>query len=88
MITDSLEDVSKYQRQRSFDFMLSDGLESYVWYKGNLLTVGDVIQTTGATAVRSHSLVETQEDEGGEEDARGLGRRHQLGRIHEQNYKF
>ena len=38
--------------------MLSDGLESYVWYKGNLLTVGDVIQTTGATAVRSHSLVE------------------------------
>ena len=62
-ITDSLEDVSQYQRQRSFDFMLSDGLESYVWYKGNLLTVGDVLQTTGATAVRSHSLIEV-EDEG------------------------
>jgi 8-oxo-dGTP pyrophosphatase MutT (NUDIX family) len=56
-ITDSLVGLSQYQRQRSFEFKLEDGLESYVWYKGNLLTVGDVIQSTGATAVRSHLLV-------------------------------
>ena len=57
-VTDSLKGVTKYQRQRSFEFVLSDGLESYVWHKGNLLTVGDVIKSTGATSVRSHLLEE------------------------------
>jgi 8-oxo-dGTP pyrophosphatase MutT (NUDIX family) len=66
-ITDSLEGVTQYQRQRSFEFRLSDGLESYVWYKGNLLTVGDVIKSTGATAVKSHVLKEMPgEDQDGD----------------------
>jgi 8-oxo-dGTP pyrophosphatase MutT (NUDIX family) len=56
-ITDSLVGLSQYQRQRSFEFRFDDDMESYVWYKGNLLTVGDVIQATGATSVRSHLLV-------------------------------
>ncbi len=55
-VTDSIEGVTKYQRQRSFEFVLADGLQSYVWHKGNLLTVGDVINSTGATSVRSHLL--------------------------------
>ena len=60
-ITDSLAGLSKYQRERSFDFVLSDGLESYVWHEGNLVTVGDVLQSSGATAVKSHLLVEASE---------------------------
>lgn len=65
-ITDSLAGLSQYQRQRSFEFMLLDGLESYVWHKGNLLTVGDVIQSTGATAVKAHLLVEKRDEGEGE----------------------
>lgn len=68
-ITDSFAGLSLYQRQRSFEFMLSDGLEdgleSFVWHEGNLLTVRDVIKSTGATAVKSHLLLDTSE--GGKE---------------------
>ena len=81
-ITDSLEGVSKYQRQRSFNFMLSDGLESYVWHNGNLLTVGDIIQSTGATSVRSHLLVETPE-----ESENGDGSRSRLSLLYDPKGK-
>ncbi len=62
-ITDSLEGITKYQRQRSFEFVLSDGLKSYVWHKGDLLTIGDVMKATGATSVRSHLLVENPDED-------------------------
>jgi len=63
-ITDSMAGLSKYQRERSFEFMLSDGLNSYVWHKGNLVAVRDVLQSTGATGVKAHLLVETTKEGG------------------------
>jgi len=62
-ITDSLSGLTEYQCQRSFEFLLSDGLESYVWYKGNLLTVRDALRSTGATGVKAHCLIEKTEEE-------------------------
>jgi len=59
-VTNSLTDLSEYQLQRSFEFLLSDGLESYVWYEGKLLTVWEVMQSSGATGVHAHCLVETK----------------------------
>lgn len=59
-VTDSLTDLSEYQLQRSFEFLLSDGLESYVWYEGKLLTVWEVMESSGATGVHAHCLVETK----------------------------
>ena len=73
-ITDSLVGLSQYQRQRSFEFRFDDDIESYVWYKGNLLTVGDVIQATGATGVRSHLLVmEPKKGKKGDDSASSSG---------------
>jgi hypothetical protein len=55
-ITDSLLGLSDYQRQRTFEFVLPDGLESYVWFDGKLQTVWNVMQQGQATSVRSHTL--------------------------------
>ena len=62
-ITDSLEGLTEYQLQRSFVFMLSDGLEGYVWYDGKLQTVWEAMQTSQATGIRSHKLEENEDGE-------------------------
>jgi hypothetical protein len=61
-ITDSLAGLSDYQRQRTFEFVLTDGLESYVWFDNKLQTVWDVMQQSQAKSVRSH-ILEYNEDE-------------------------
>lgn len=71
-ITDSLDGFSEYQRQRSFEFMLADGFDSYVWHKGSLLTVWDVLQSTGATGVKSHHLVAVEEYDDSSSSRAGL----------------
>jgi hypothetical protein len=62
-ITDSLEGLSEYQLQRSFVFMLTDGLEGYVWYDGKLQTVWEAMQASQATGIRSHKLEENEDGE-------------------------
>ncbi|OEU21302.1 hypothetical protein FRACYDRAFT_234929 [Fragilariopsis cylindrus CCMP1102] len=81
-ITSSVADLSEYQRQRSFEFILSDGLESYVWYEGNLLTVWEVMQSSSATGVQAHRLVEITAAEE-EKDKDNFPPSTQLSLIHE-----
>ena len=81
-ITNSVADLSEYQRQRSFEFILSDGLESYVWYEGNLLTVWEVMQSSSATGVQAHRLVEITAAEE-EKDKDNFPPSTQLSLIHE-----
>ncbi|KAG7365345.1 hypothetical protein IV203_038548 [Nitzschia inconspicua] len=62
-ISNSLEGLSDYQRQRTFEFVLPDSLESYVWFDGKLVTVWDAMKQSQATSVRSHVLDQNQEGE-------------------------
>ncbi|MGK3758105.1 MAG: hypothetical protein ACI8RD_010419, partial [Bacillariaceae sp.] len=82
-ITDSVADLSDYQRQRSFEFILSDGLESYVWYEGSLLTVWEVMQSSSATGVQAHRLVEITAAAEEEEGKDNFSPSTQLSLIHE-----
>jgi hypothetical protein len=62
-ITDSLVGLSDYQRQRTFEFVLPDGLKSFVWFDGKLQTVWDAMQQSQATSVRSHRLEHNDDGE-------------------------
>jgi hypothetical protein len=55
-VTDTLEGLSEYQRQRTFEFVLPDSLGSYVWFNGELQTIWDAMQQSQATGIRSHVL--------------------------------
>ncbi|KAL3911160.1 MAG: hypothetical protein SGARI_001776, partial [Bacillariaceae sp.] len=55
-VTDTLEGLTDYQRQRTFEFVLPDSLQSYVWFNGELQTIWDAMQQSQATGVRSHII--------------------------------
>lgn len=62
-IRDSLDGLTAYQRQRTFEFILPDSLESYVWFDSQLVTIWDALQQSQATGVRSHILDQTDNGE-------------------------
>jgi hypothetical protein len=62
-ITHSLVGLSDYQRQRTFEFILPDGLESYVWFDGKIQTVWNAMHQSKATGIRSHILEQNEKDE-------------------------
>ena len=50
-----------HRRDRAFEFRLDDGVESSVWFRGELTTVGDVVARTGATRLVGHALEFSQD---------------------------
>ena len=59
-ITHNLDGLTKYQLQRTFQFLLEDGLESSVWYDGELVSMLQAVELSNASGVKGHTLTKQE----------------------------
>ena len=57
------DDDDAHRRDRAFEFRLDDGVSSSVWFGGELSTIVDVVDRTGATGLSGQELTSWSSDQ-------------------------